>query len=134
MSDATLLVAVPGKHRREPTMPPGATAEAVAAIEALSERLEADRLFGFLRPRLRATWCPSPWNVLTLLVDDREGELLARSSAIAIEWRWCRLWESDDWYEVGWHPDEHILALMQPWQDRIWNALNPGKRPTRRRR
>lgn len=122
-----LHLAIPGSPTRRASMPPDAPAAALAAISALSDSIRTHRVFGFLEePVCRAAW-HAPRETLTVVCTTlMHPEILCPTY---IDWRWGTLWQSQDWYETGWHPDRKAFALPRPIRERLWDALNPGKRP-----
>lgn len=115
-------VAIPGQPARPAPMPAHAPAQAIAAVAAIDRAAAADHLFGFLDPRIRASWdgrALSTWCAAGLTTSGRWP--------VSITWRWGRLWQAPDWYETGWHPDARYLALKRAWARRVWDTLNPGK-------
>ncbi|WP_127078317.1 hypothetical protein [Rhodomicrobium lacus] len=146
MSGSISIAGQPGGCPYESAQEPdGAGDTAIAAIEALNERMQARKLFGFLGPSLvSATYYDWPVHDTSshgaAYYSRRAPLWISCDPSIAygvprvIEFEWAVLWRTDDWYEVGWHPSYGIHGLVGGWGDLIWDALNPGKRMAGQRR
>ena len=110
----------------EPTQflapPRGALEAALTAVKTLSDKVGDETLFGFVSGDPIQAQAYNDELTTTI----RSG-LTKSSHAISITWRYGILWESDDWWEAGWHPDSQILALRPETATRLYRALNGRK-------
>lgn len=124
----SVRLSIPGQPTTWLPVPPEAIPLAIARCDELSGAILSARVFGFLDPApIRASWYPGGLHGhLTTTIYDCSA--WRKRTAASIQWRWATLWEADDWYEVGWHPDSTYFALEPDWAARIWRALNGNKR------
>lgn len=124
-----MIRAIPGQFGRSLFPPPGRVSAALDAIERLAADVERRELYAFLAPRrIQCHWCAvEDHGELSVHINDAFAWALGESQHRAINWRWTVLWESADWYEVGWLPCSTYFGLARSWQERLRLALNPGK-------
>lgn len=121
----SLLIAIPGQPVDFRQVPAGEVERAIEAVNALGRSIAAETFLGFLQPPLRAQHCRE---VFTACCD--ASLTRRRAYSCSVECRWGVLWTSDDWYEIGWHPSAQFMALEERRRQQLWDALNPGKRPS----
>lgn len=125
------LLAAPGQPTRYLPAPQPEVDAALEKIRQLADEMAEEEVFGFLEPpRATARWEPCFFR--------EDGHQLQTSinhpaawvaSPRAINWRWGVLWENEEWWETGWHPDINYSALRRPWARKIWGLLNPKRGP-----
>lgn len=128
------LLAVPGSPTKYLQAPQSEVDAALEKIRQLAEEMAKEELFGFLEPpRARARWepCFHQEDGYRLRTSINHPEAWVGSHR-TIDWRWGVLWENEEWWEPGWHPDINYAALRRPWARKLWVLLNPKRGPAPR--
>lgn len=124
-----LSALTPGRVGRAPMMPPDAPQVALADIERLNLHPTLSPLSShWTGLPITATWhsyAGDP-HLLTILRGDCRRIV---GHPVHVRWRWRTLWSTNDWHEIGWHPDEQIYLVRREWSDLLWDALNQGRKP-----
>jgi len=123
----TTLTAIRKEPARVTLVAPDTPNAAVAAITALTDRLDPLDRGIVLTPAIKADYdvYRGRLHISGRLVRSSDGTLLT------VVWTWGRQNEATGRYEIGWHPDDGFHELRE-WDralaQMMWDALNPGKR------
>lgn len=101
------VIAIPGQPTRYAEVPQGAVGMALWALSPIQARWDS--------------------HMQTLRVPVPASMTKTGNSRLVIDWRWGEIWRSDDWYEMGWHPNDTYHALNSVGRRTLQDALNPGK-------